>query len=63
MTGPVTATSGNKTANVATILGIMQAICEVVDKVLYIKVVTGLANTAIKIVDVHHCFKAVSLLY
>ncbi|KAK0215930.1 hypothetical protein EDD85DRAFT_442046 [Armillaria nabsnona] len=50
-TGDVTTTSGNKTANAAAILGIVQAICEVLDKVPYVKVVTGLANTAIKIVD------------
>ncbi len=62
-TGTVVATSENKTANAAAILGIVQAICEVLDKVPYVKVVTGLANTAIKIVDVRHRFEAVSLLY
>ncbi len=40
-TGAVAATSGNKTANAAAIVGIVQAICEVLDKVPYVKVVTG----------------------
>ncbi len=61
-TGDVATASGNKTANAAAILGIVQAICEVLDKVPYVKVVTGLANTAIKIIDVRHRF-AVSSLY
>ncbi|KAK0224864.1 hypothetical protein EDD85DRAFT_228935 [Armillaria nabsnona] len=43
--------SGNKIANAAVILGIVQAICEVLDKVPYIKVVTGLASTAIKVIE------------
>ncbi|PBK61763.1 hypothetical protein ARMSODRAFT_1025316 [Armillaria solidipes] len=50
-TGDVATTSGNKTANATAILGIVQAICEVLDKVPYVKVVTGLATTAIKIID------------
>ncbi len=60
-TGDVATTSGNKTANAAAILGIVQAICEVLDKVPYVKVVTGLTNTAIKIVDVRHRFAVRSL--
>ncbi|KAK0215178.1 hypothetical protein EDD85DRAFT_498727 [Armillaria nabsnona] len=51
MTGDVATRPGNKTANAAMILGIVQAICEVLDKVPYVKVVTGLANTAIKIIE------------
>ncbi|PBK86815.1 hypothetical protein ARMGADRAFT_480711 [Armillaria gallica] len=43
--------SGNKTANAAVVLGIVQAICEVLDKVPYVKVVTGLASTAITIIE------------
>ncbi len=54
--------SGNKIANAVVILGIVQAICEVLDKVPYVKVVTGLASTAIKVIEVRHCF-AVSSLY
>ncbi len=54
--------TGNKTVNVAVILGIVQAICKVLDKVPYVKVVTGLASTAIKVINVHGYF-AVSLLY
>ncbi len=53
--------SGNKTANAAVILGIVQAICEVLDKVPYVKVVTGLASTAITIVEVRHRFAVRSL--
>ncbi len=54
--------SGNKIANAAMILGIVQAICEVLDKVPYVKVVTGLVSTAIKVIEVCRHF-AVSLLY
>ncbi|SJL08058.1 uncharacterized protein ARMOST_11417 [Armillaria ostoyae] len=43
--------SVNKTVNAAAILGIVQAICEVLDKVPYVKVVAGLASTAIKVID------------
>ncbi|PBK86752.1 hypothetical protein ARMGADRAFT_1086262 [Armillaria gallica] len=43
--------SGNKTTNAAVILGIIQAICEVLDKVPYVKVVTGLASTDITIIE------------
>ncbi|KAK0214341.1 hypothetical protein IW262DRAFT_1466048 [Armillaria fumosa] len=43
--------SGDKTANAVMILGIMQAICEVLNKVPYVKVVTGLASTAIKVIE------------
>ncbi|KAK0475306.1 hypothetical protein EDD18DRAFT_215497 [Armillaria luteobubalina] len=42
---------GNKTANAAMILGIVQAICEVLNKVPYVKVVTGLVSTAIKVIE------------
>jgi len=44
--------SGNKTANATVILGIVQTICEVLDKVPYVKAVTGVATTAIKIINV-----------
>ncbi|SJL08189.1 uncharacterized protein ARMOST_11552 [Armillaria ostoyae] len=43
--------SGNKTANVAVILDIVQDICEVLDNVPYVKVVAGVLSTAMKIVD------------
>ncbi|KAK0186241.1 hypothetical protein F5146DRAFT_123904 [Armillaria mellea] len=43
--------SGNKTTNAAAILGIVQAICEVLDNVPYVKVVTGVASTAIKVIE------------
>ncbi|PBK94557.1 hypothetical protein ARMGADRAFT_965352 [Armillaria gallica] len=43
--------SGNKTANAALILEIVKNICEVLDKVPYVKVVTGLATTAITIIE------------
>ncbi len=61
MTGDVGTRSGNKTANAAMILGIVQAICEVLDKVPYVKVVTGLANTAITVIQVRHHFAVRSL--
>jgi hypothetical protein len=48
------ARSGNKTANATVILGIVQIICEMLDKVPYVKAVAAVANTAIKIVDVCH---------
>ncbi len=60
-TGDVTTRPGNKTANAAMILGIVQAICEVLDKVPYVKVATGLANTAIKIIEVRRRFAVRSL--
>ena len=44
--------SGNKTANAIVILGIVQTICEVLDKVPYVKAVAGVASTAIKIINV-----------
>jgi len=44
--------SGNKTANATVILGIVQTICEVLDKVPYVKAVAGVATTAIKIINV-----------
>ncbi|PBK86845.1 hypothetical protein ARMGADRAFT_1168991 [Armillaria gallica] len=43
--------SENKTANAAVILEIVKSICEVLDKVPYVKVVTGLATTAITIIE------------
>ena len=45
-------TSGNKTANATMILGIVQTICEVLDKLPYVKAVAGVATTAIKIINV-----------
>ncbi len=62
VTGDVATRSGNKTANAAMILGIVQAICEVLDKVPDVKVVTGLANTAIMVIQVRRLF-AVRPLY
>ncbi|KAK0432110.1 hypothetical protein EV421DRAFT_120221 [Armillaria borealis] len=43
--------SENKTANAAVILEIVKDICEVLDKVPYVKVVAGLASTAITIIE------------
>ena len=54
--------SGNKTANATVILGIVQTICEVLDKVPYVKAVAGVATTAIKIINVCPRF-VVRLLY
>ncbi len=53
--------SGNKTANAASILEIVKSICEVLDKVPYVKVVTGLATTAITIIEVRRHFAVRSL--
>ncbi len=53
--------SENKTANAAVILEIVKNICEVLDKVPYVKVLTGLATTAITIIEVR-CRFAVRLL-
>jgi hypothetical protein len=44
--------SGNNTANATVILGIVQTICEVLDKVPYVKAVAGVAITAINIINV-----------
>jgi len=44
--------SGYITANATVILGIVQTICEVLDKVPYVKAVAGVATTAINIINV-----------
>ncbi|KAK0487147.1 hypothetical protein IW261DRAFT_593747 [Armillaria novae-zelandiae] len=54
--------SGNKTANVTLILGIVQTICDALDGVPYVGMVAGLASTAIKVIEVCHQF-AVSWWY
>ncbi len=53
--------SENKTASAAVILEIVKNICEVLDNVPYVKVVTGLATTAITIVEVRRRFAVRSL--
>ncbi len=53
--------SGNKTANAAVILDIVQAACEVLDNVPYVKVVTGVLSTLIKTINVR-CHFTVSPL-
>ncbi|KAK0501179.1 hypothetical protein EDD18DRAFT_1147605 [Armillaria luteobubalina] len=52
-----TSSSGNKTANATVILGIVQTICDVLDVVPYVGMVAGLASTAIKVIEVCHCFQ------
>ncbi|KAK0496929.1 hypothetical protein EDD18DRAFT_1164562 [Armillaria luteobubalina] len=54
--------SGNKTTNAAVILEIVQVICDALDGVPYVGMLTGLVSTAIKVIEVRHRF-AVSLLY
>ncbi len=53
--------SENKTANATVILDIVKDICEVLDKVPYVKVVAGLATTAITIIEVRRRFAVRSL--
>ncbi len=53
--------SGNKTVNAALILEIVKNICEVLDKVPYVKVVSGLATKAIAIIEVRRLFAVRSL--
>ncbi|KAK0224846.1 hypothetical protein EDD85DRAFT_228561 [Armillaria nabsnona] len=54
--------SGNKIANAAVIVEIVQSVCEVLDNVPYVKVVTGLLTTLIKTINVCHHL-AVNSLY
>lgn len=52
----------NKTANATVILDIVKDICDVLDKVPYVKVVAGVLSTLINTINVRRHF-SVSLLY